>query len=151
MQNFSGDSQPSQPEWSIHFLQTPSGQIPFEIFRKSLKPAEATVLDICVEEILGRLGNNVCSSTWGKSLGAGVYEFRINRSLTALCNELGIQSPNFLKSDRTVLLRVFFAIEESKIILLLSGYDKGRDSSRKKQQRLIKTARKLLKHHKQDS
>ena len=149
-----GNSEISQtsnplPEWTLQFYKQPGGQIPFELFRSSLRPAEMVVLDICVEEILRRLGNNVCSSTWGKSLGAGLYEFRINRSLSALCNELQIQSPNFLKSDRLVLLRVFFAVEGSRIVVLLSGYDKGRSSSRKKQQGLIKAARKLLKQHKQ--
>ena len=47
------------------------------------------------------------------------------------------------------MLRIFFAVEGLKIVLLLSGYDKGKDPNRKKQQDLIKAARKLLKQHKQ--
>ncbi len=45
------------------------------------------------------------------------------------------------------MLRVFFCTAGRKIILLLSGYDKGRDSSGRRQDREISRARKLLSAH----
>ena len=137
-----------QPQWSIELLMLPSGQIPYETFRNSLDPYEKELLDLSIEMILGRQGNNVCETTWGKSLGAGLYEFRINRSLSALFSDLGIGAKDHLRSRESKLFRVFFAVEGAKVILLLSGYNKGKDPSRKKQQKLIKTARAYLKQHK---
>ena len=90
----------------------------------------------------------MCASNWGKSLGAGLYEFRINRSLTALCKEFGVELPIGMRSEESKLFRVFFAVEGQKIILLLGGYDKGKDPSRRKQQKMIRAARALLKRHK---
>jgi hypothetical protein len=150
MSKDAADSQPpiqSQP-WQIELLRSPNGQIPYLTFRDSLNPYETELLDLCVEEILARAGINVCETNWGKALGAGLYEFRINRSINTLINHLGIEPPGEFKSDQTKLLRVFFTVEGQKIILLLSGYDKGKDPSRSKQQKMIGAARSLLKRHK---
>ena len=106
------------------------------------------ILDICIEEILAKQGNNVCNSSWGKALGHGLFEFRINRSLAAICNQAGIELPEESRTDSKVLLRVFFAVEGNRMVLLLCGYDKGKNSSRKKQQRLISQARAYLAAHK---
>ena len=137
----------SQP-WQIELLRLPNGQIPYLTFRGSLNPYEAELLDLCIDQILARAGINVCETNWGKALGAGLYEFRIHRSLKVLANNLGIEVPGEFKGDQTKLLRVFFTVEGQKIILLISGYDKGKDPSRRKQQKMIETARSLLKKHK---
>jgi hypothetical protein len=150
MINDAADSQPpkqSQP-WHIELLRLPNGQIPYLTFRNSLNPYEAELLDLCIEQILARAGINICETNWGKALGAGLYEFRIHRSLKTLASNLGIELPKEFKGDQTKLLRVFFTVEGQKIILLLSGYDKGKDPSRRKQQKMIETARSLLKRHK---
>jgi hypothetical protein len=44
---------------------------------------------------------------------------------------------------------VFFSVEGAKIVLLLSGYDKGADPAQRRQDREIKVARKLLTEHQQ--
>ena len=137
----------SQP-WHIELLRLPNGQIPYLTFRSSLNPYEEELLDLCIEQILARAGLNVCETNWGKALGAGLYEFRIHRSLKALANQLGIELPGEFNGDRSKLLRVFFTVEGQKIILLISGYDKGKDPSRRKQQKMIETGRSLLKRHK---
>jgi hypothetical protein len=150
MSKDAADSQ--QPEkqqpWHIELLRLPNGQIPYLTFRSSLNPYEAELLDLCVEEILARAGINVCETNWGKALGAGLYEFRIHRSINTLVNHLGIERPGKYKGDKAKLLRVFFTVEGQKIILLLSGYDKGKDRSPRKQQKMIEVARGLLKRHK---
>jgi hypothetical protein len=50
------------------------------------------------------------------------------------------------KTDK-IMLRVFFCTAGRKIILLLSGYDKGRDTSGRRQDRAISGARKLMTAH----
>lgn len=137
----------SQP-WHIELISLPNGQTPYLTFRNSLNDYEAVLLDLCVEQILGRAGINVCDTNWGKALGAGLFEFRIHRSLKSLANHLGIRLPDNLKGDQIKLFRVFFTVEGQKIIVLLSGYDKGRMPSKKKQQKMIDEARGLLKLHK---
>jgi hypothetical protein len=137
----------SQP-WHIELLRLPNGQTPYLTFRSSLNPYETELLDLCVEQILARAGINVCETNWGKALGAGLFEFRISRSLRALANHLEIELPKDLKGDQTKLFRVFFTVEGQKIIVLLSGYDKGRAPSKKRQQKMIEDARRLLKRHK---
>jgi hypothetical protein len=143
---------PQHPEqsqlWHIDLLRLPNGQIPYQKFRLSLNPYETELLDLCVEEILARAGINVIGTNWGKALGAGLYEFRVHRSLNSLANLLGITLPVDVRGNQSKLLRIFFAVEGQKIILLLSGYDKGRDPSRKKQQKMIEHARSLLRQHK---
>lgn len=42
------------------------------------------------------------------------------------------------------MLRVFFCTSGQKVILLLSGYDKGKDPSDRRQDREVAKARKLL-------
>lgn len=150
MSNFYDNSQPtdSGTTWRLELFQLPSGQIPFATFRDSLDPFETELLDLCILKILAREGNNVCGTNWGKPLGAGLYEFRINRSLTALCKQFGIDDSHELKSGESKLMRVFFTVEGQKIILLLCGYDKGKDPSRRRQHKAIKSARMLLKQHK---
>lgn len=43
-----------------------------------------------------------------------------------------------------ILLRVFFCTAGQKVILLLSGYDKGRDDSPRRQDREVARARKMI-------
>ena len=135
-------------EWTIEVYERPDGSCPYDTFLKSLDPYRQIVLSIAVEEVLGRQGHNVCGSSWGKPLGRGLYEFRVNKSLEALCNEIGIPVPEDYAANPEILLRAFFAVEGARIVLLLSGYDKRKDSSQKRQDREIKDARKLLKEHK---
>jgi hypothetical protein len=56
---------------------------------------------------LQQQGLSVCGSPFGRQLGGGLFEFRLR--------------------EESVLLRVFCHACGSKIVLLLSGYDKGED------------------------
>jgi hypothetical protein len=117
------------------------------MFRASLDPYRQVVLDAAVSTFLARQGHNVCGTEWGKALGGGLYEFRIRRTLSAVCHEAGIDVPASAPPDQKVLLRVFFAVEGARIVLLLSGYDKAQDPSGRRQDREITHARKILKAH----
>jgi hypothetical protein len=51
---------------------------------------------------------------------------------------------NAISSPRTILLRVFVHFYGRQVILLLSGYDKSKDPSQKRQARDIVRARRFL-------
>ena len=134
-------------KWTLQIYDRPNGSIPYQIFREGLDPYTLSILDICVEEVLARQGNNVCATSWGKSLGGGLYEFRISKSIAAVCKEANIPVPVSPNAKKSTLLRVFFAVEGSKMIVLLCAYEKGKDSSTRRQQREIAKARKYLLEH----
>lgn len=127
-------------EWSTEYDE--GGK--FERFFLSLEGYEQAVVAAAIEHVLEVHGIDICSGSWGKSLGEGLYEFRIGTSLSALLKG----SPDYEESpgeDKKVLVRVFCAFQGEKIVLLHHGYNKGKDPSKKRQQKEIKTARKLHK------
>jgi len=140
-------SDPGPGDWRLEVYDRPDGSIPYNVFLKSLDPYSQIVLGISVEEVLARQGHNICNTSWGKALRDGLYEFRVQKSLNALCKEACVPVPGGLHGDKGVSLRVFFTVEGVRIVLLLGGYDKGKDPNEKRQDREIKVARKLLKEH----
>ncbi|MGH7765561.1 MAG: type II toxin-antitoxin system RelE/ParE family toxin [Candidatus Dormibacteraceae bacterium] len=60
----------------------------------------------------------------GRQLGGGLFEFRLR--------------------DRPLLARVFCHAYGDRVVLLLAGYDKGRDPSSRRQEREIALARSRL-------
>jgi hypothetical protein len=136
--------------WEISYADFADGRVPYETFLRGLNAYHRTVVLAAVDGILARQGTTVCSNEWGSALGAGLYEFRIRRSLSTICNEAGIVVPSGFAADDEVLIRVFFTTHGRRILLLLGGYDKGADPSPKRQQRAIAAARKVLLEYKRD-
>jgi predicted XRE-type DNA-binding protein len=116
----------------------------FEKFFRGLNEYHQAVLKAAIETVLERVGIDICSGEWGKSLGKGLYEFRVRRSLDAILSEAGLEPTAMNGSHRQVLLRVFCTFHGDKIVLLLGGYDKKRDSSERRQNQEIKSARRTL-------
>lgn len=141
--------EPGPGEWKIELYETPAGQEPFEGFLKTLDPYQLVVLTTAINTILARQGHNVCATEWGKPLGKGLYEFRVRRTLETICKEAGIAVPVGAPTGGQVLLRVFFTVYGSRIVLLLGGYDKGAGSAASRQQKEIKRARTFLQAHHQ--
>ncbi len=61
----------------------------------------------------------------------------------------GDEAPAGPGAPEAVLLRVFVHFHGAKAILLLAGYDKGNDTSERRQQREIREARRLLSQFKE--
>jgi hypothetical protein len=133
----------------LEVFKTSKGFEPFDVFYRSLSDYQKAVLDIALEEVLARQGHNVCSSKWGTNLDQGLYEFRVREQLATICRNLGIEPPANMPDGGEVLLRVFFAAYGAKIVLLLGGYDKKRDNSKKRQNKEIAQARKMLTAHRE--
>jgi len=104
---------------------------PMRSFIESLPPDRRNVMLSAITEVLEPNGLELVKSAWLKALGSGLHEFRIRRP--------------------AVVLRVFCHFHGDRIVLLLSGYDKGGDDSSRRQDREIAKARKHLaawqRHH----
>lgn len=143
------EPEPGPDDWTLQVYEALDGTRPFEAFLAGLDGYRREVLVIALRTVLARQGHNVCSSEWGKALRQGLYEFRVRRSLSVVCQAAGLEVPAGVRADQKVLLRVFFAVEGRRVVLLLGGYDKGADPSEKRQEREIATARRLLVEHKE--
>jgi phage-related protein len=110
--------------YEIEFYEDSAGRKPCLEWIRELDARERRVLGTALREILQQQGINVCSSPFGKQLGEGLFEFRLR--------------------EDSLLLRVFCHAYGNQIVLLLSGYDKGKDPGSRRQQREIAEARKRL-------
>ncbi len=104
-----------------------------ERFLRRLPEHDRAVTVAAIEQVLGRLGIDICASDWGKALGRGLYEFRIDRAPPGAA--IGSAGP------RRVLVRVFCAFRSERVVVLLGGYDKLRHGSSRYQQKEIAAAR----------
>jgi putative component of toxin-antitoxin plasmid stabilization module len=84
----------------------------------------------------------VCRGAYGKQLGEGLFEFRLRHDAGEILRSLRKPARDEPQSER-ILLRVFCHAHGDRLVLLLGGYDKGADSS-KRQQREIAEARRRL-------
>ena len=108
--------------WSIEI----HAQFNFNDFMSSLPPLDELLVYERIHLVLAKRGNELAGTHWSKALGDGLFEFRI--------------------SNPEVLVRIFFAYKAGRVILLLGAYDKKRDSSARRQQKEIQTAKKRLKN-----
>jgi len=75
----------------------------------------------------------------------GIFEFRVRHDAVTILRERGLPVPEHLRETSTdVLLRVFCHAHGKKVVLLLAGYDKGKEPSVKRQNAEIKRARQRL-------
>lgn len=134
-------------QWTIDFWEDKNGRSPFDKWFQKLPEYEQAVVDATIQHVLAPLGMDICETTWGKSLGEGLYELRIKASLNAILNK-GNNTEDQVSiegGDKTILLRIFCTFHGQRVVLLFQGYNKGKDPSKKRQQSEIKVARKHLK------
>ena len=136
-----------KPPYTLEFYADDNGREPVAVFIDKLEPHKRAALLAALQEILARQGKDVCNTEYGKNLGKGLYEFRLRHTYDEIVAQhpdaVGVPPPS---RDRyaDVLLRVFFHPHGDKLVLLLSGYNKGRQPSRKRQDKEIKRARRFL-------
>ena len=130
--------------FTIEFFEDADGCSPVEEWMESdLTDVELAALLAGFEHVLRHRGVGVCGSEWGKQLGDGLFEFRIRHTANEIEAMFGARSAAAKRREK-VLLRVFCHAYGQKVILLLGGYDKGGDPSKKRQQREIVRSRKRL-------
>ena len=135
-------------KWNIHFYEDPQGRIPVERWIDGLSEQKAEAVIVALQEVLAVNGINLTSGAWLKSLGSGLYEFRIRHSASEIQSMYKIANRGLVPRAEEILLRIFVAFEGEKIIFLLGAYDKGKRDKKSFQQTQIEVARKRLKEWK---
>lgn len=112
-------------QFELEFYQEQSGRQPvLEWLRHELAPDDRRTLGAAMWAILQQQGVGVCGTSFGRQLGGGLFEFRLR--------------------EPPLNARVFCHAYGDRIVLLLGGYDKGRDPSQRRQEREISIARERL-------
>ena len=127
----SGDPLP----YEIEFYADQSGDVPaLRWIKEDLSPTKRRALGMAMNEVLQRHGIQVVGErSWGRQLGQGLFEFRVDRTV----------KPGDKVAEK-IVLRVFCHAHGDRKILVLHGYDKGKSPSSRRQQREIETARSRL-------
>ena len=127
--------------WTLEFFEEDSGRQPVREWLQSLDSGKRSAAIAALEVYLGGMGIAVCGTEHGKQLGKGLFEFRIRHDEGVIRGKSGGQSKS---ASTEVLLRIFCHAYGDRIILLVGGYDKGEDPSKRRQTREIEKARKRL-------
>ena len=133
--------------YKLEFFAEDDGTKPVLAWIKNdLTPAQRRAVGTAMRRVLQANGVGVCSSPWGKQLGGGLFEFRTRLTGRQMLNA-DWAKPGSIDASEQILLRVFCHAHGRKLILLLAGYDKGSEPSRRRQQREIEIARARLQIH----
>jgi phage-related protein len=109
----------------LEFYEDQNGVQPVRRWLMSdLSAEDRRTVGAAMREILQQQGIGVCGSQFGRQLGGGLFEFRLRES--------------------PLIARVFCHAHGDRLVLLLGGYDKGRDPSPRRQEREIALARSRL-------
>ena len=141
-------SEPAVPPYEIEFYEDDRGHEPALAFMQSLTAPKRRAIGVAINEFLRYLGPDVVRTDFGKSLGEGLYEFRVDQDAEQILRKAG-KDPKPEPEQEKILLRVFFHPHGNKLILLLSGYDKAEHPSKPHQNAQIEEARRLLRHWKE--
>lgn len=128
--------------YDLEFYEDERGDAPvLRWLREELSPRKRRALGTAMNRLLQVLGVAVCDTKFGRQLGKGLFEFRLRGADLAEVAPSGEPDP----AEAKMLLRVFCHAHGDKLILLLGGYDKGEDTSAKRQNKEIAVARSRLK------
>jgi hypothetical protein len=130
--------------WRIEFYEDAQGRRPVEKWIDGLSDQKAEAVVVGLQEVLAVNGIELASSAWLKSLGTGLFEFRIRHSASEIQAMYKVANRGLARGAEAILLRIFVAFEGEKLIVLLGAYDKGKNDKRGFQQSQIEIARKRL-------
>jgi hypothetical protein len=131
-------------KWRIEFYEDAQSRRPVEKWIDGLSDQKAEAVVVGLQEVLAVNGIELASSAWLKSLGTGLYEFRIRHSASEIQAMYKVANRGLAGGAEAILLRIFVAFEREKLIVLLGAYDKGKNDKIGFQQSQIEIARKRL-------
>jgi putative component of toxin-antitoxin plasmid stabilization module len=133
----------SDGPWQLEIYETEKGHQSFTAWAKKLSDTKFVALDAALRVVLAQRGLDLARTEWLKALGDGLHEFRVRHDADEIRQMFGGQGARVRPRER-ILLRVFVHFHGSRVVLLVGGYDKGKDPGERKQQREIGRARKNL-------
>ena len=142
-------TEPLKP-FKLEFYEDPdTGRFPVhEWIKTELTPYQRRALGAGMDLILQMVGKDVCESEYGKNLGGGLYEFGLRQDSDEIIAKFTKKTPDDEPDASRILLRVFFHPHRNHLLLLLAGYDKGKDPSDRREDKEIQLARKRLTQYK---
>lgn len=132
--------------YELEFYDERSGREPVREWLDDLDVVKRAAAMRGLSIILAAEGPGVCRTEYGTNLGGGLCEFRLRHDADEVLRSRrpDLHAKLGRQPQGKVLLRVFFAEVDGKVVLLLGGYDKGRDPSKARQNVEIKVARARL-------
>jgi hypothetical protein len=109
-----------------------------------LTPRKRRAIGVAMFEILQYEGPDIVGTNFGKGLGGGLFEFRLDQDAAQVLARKAKKARPEGESAK-ILLRVFCHAHGDQIVLLLGGYDKGERPSARHQQSQIELTRTRLK------
>jgi putative component of toxin-antitoxin plasmid stabilization module len=132
--------------WTVEYYVTVDGRVPVLDWVRKLPEVKRVAWLAFVDFALIPQGKDIAQSGYVKPLGQGLFELRVDHDATELAQVFGADLdayPEFAGARGAgILLRVFCTFYGQRIVLLLSGLDKG--AQPKAQPRAIQVARRLL-------
>lgn len=130
--------------FTLEYFCTSSGDDPVRRWiDHDLSTTQRRAVMAALRHLLAKAGVGICASESGRHLGHGLFELRIRHDEQTTLRKAGLA--DLTETTRgTVLLRVFCHATGDRVVLLLGGYDKGRDPSPRRQAREIAVARRRL-------
>lgn len=133
--------------YRLEFYEDANGDSPVERWFEELSAVKAYALGSAMDGLLQQTGPDLAllRPQYCSSLGAGLYEFRLQDLSEELLRQLGKKvRPALLRGPIKALFRVFFHPHGNRVLLLLGAYDKAKHPSRTYQDKQIELARKRL-------
>ena len=137
----------STPPYTLEFYEDEHGHEPVLDWLRGLSPSKRRAIGVAMFEILQYEGPHVVGTNFGKGLGGGIVEFRLDQDAAQVLARKGKGKAARSETGETakILLRVFCHAHGDRLVLLLGGYDKGERPSARHQQAQIELARTRLK------
>lgn len=132
------------PPYTLEFYEDDDGREPVLDWLRKLTPRKRRAIGVAMFEILQYEGPHVVGTNFGKGLGSGLFEFRLDQDAAQVLARKG-KKARAEGEPAKILLRVFCHAYGDQIVLLLGGYDKGERPSARHQQAQIDLARTRLK------
>ncbi|RKG70189.1 hypothetical protein D7V80_06280 [Corallococcus sp. CA054B] len=129
--------------YTVEFYEEANGSSPvFKWMTEELSPAQRRAVTAALEELVAPMGPDIVGTEFGKNLGGGVIELRLRQDAAQLLKRVGKppREPHPEDMGEEILLRIFFHPHGRKRALVLHGYDKGRNTSKRYQQQQIAIA-----------
>lgn len=117
--------------WKLQLYEDPDGHKPFKSWLGNLTvPKKAAVLAM-LKHALEQLGPQVAMENMGRHVGGGVFELYVEHTAESVAHRLAGRDPPVKGPSEEIWVRVFCHAFGDQKILLLGGYDKGREGERR--------------------
>src|SRR6267378_1472700 len=95
------------PPYTLEFYEDAAGVEPVLVWLRGLPPRKRRAMGVALFEILQHEGPNVVGTNFGKPIGAGIFEFRLDQDATQVLTRRGKRARRERDEPAKILLRVF--------------------------------------------